>query len=76
MNMSVDNGDDNGDYCYMNSFTGYDINNHNSIDYTKERDEISTNIYLGKNGLLDGVDIDNMLPASALNQYVNMEYNN
>ena len=28
------------------------------------------------NGLPDGVGIDVMLPASALNQYINMEYNN
>ena len=27
-------------------------------------------------GLPDGVGIDNMLPASAVNQYLNIEYNN
>ena len=44
--MSVENGDINGDYCYMNSYTGSVINNQNSIDYTNKRDEISTNKYL------------------------------
>ena len=39
--MSVNNGDVNGDYCYMKSSTGYASNNQNSIDYTKERDAIS-----------------------------------
>ena len=29
-----------------------------------------------KNGLLDGVGIDAMLPASTLDKYANMEYNN
>ena len=46
MNVSVGNSDINGDYFYMNTSTGYVINNHNSIDYTKKRDEISTNRYL------------------------------
>ena len=64
MNMSVKNGDVNGDYCYMNSSTVTFINNHNSIGYTNKRDEISTNRHLrSKNGLPDGVDIDDMLPA-------------
>ena len=36
MNMSVDNGDVNGDYYYMNSSTGSVIRNHNSIDYAKK----------------------------------------
>ena len=73
VNMSVYNGDVNGDYCYMNSSTGYDIRNHNFIDYTNKRDEISTNTYLRKNyGLTDGVEIDDMLPVSAPNQYVDM----
>ena len=75
--MSVENGDINGDYCYMNSYTGSVINNQNSIDYTNKRDEISTNKYLRENtGLPDGVDIDDMLPASAPTQYFNTEYNN
>ena len=69
MNMSVDNGD----YCYINSYTWSVINTHNSIDYTNKKDKISTNIYLKENnGLTDGVDIDDMLPVSAPNQYVNM----
>ena len=44
--MSVENGDINGDYCYMNSSTESFIKNHNYIDYTKKRDDISTNKYL------------------------------
>ena len=77
MNMSVDNGDINGDYCYMNDSTISESKKQNYIDQTKKIDEISTNRYLMKdNGLTDGVSIDNMLPASALNQCVNMEYNN
>ena len=74
MNMSAGNGDFNGDYCYMNSCTGYESKNHKPIGYTKKRDEISNNRYLRENiALLDGVSIDDMLPASALNQYINME---
>ena len=76
MNMSFDNGGINGDYFYMNSSTGSESNHDNLIDYTKKIDEISTNGCLRENnGLPDGVGIDDMLPASALNQYVNMEYN-
>ena len=61
----------------MNSSTGSVINNHNYIDYTKKRDEISTNRYLMENnGLQDYVGIDVILPAPALNQYYNIEYNN
>ena len=61
----------------MNSSTGYFIRNQNSIDYTKKIDRISTNKYLRENiGLLDGVNIDDMLPVSATNKYVNKEYNN
>ena len=68
MNMSVDNGDVNGDYCNMNSSTCSESNNHNSVSYKKKRDEISTNRYLGENhGLLYSVVIDDLLPASALN---------
>ena len=70
-NMRVDNGDVNGDYCYMNIYTGYESKNSNSIDYTNKRDKISTQkIFKGNNGLPDGVVIYDMLPASALNQYV------
>ena len=36
MNMSVDNGDVNGCYFYINSSTGSDINNNSSIDYTNK----------------------------------------
>ena len=68
MNMRVRNGDFNVNYCFMNSYTGYESKSHNSIDYTKKRDEFFTNIYLRENnGLPDGVGIDDILPASALN---------
>ena len=74
MNMSVENGDVNVDYFYINSSTVYVINNHNYIDYTKNIYESSNNRHVkGNNGLLGGVGIDDMLPASAPNQYVNME---
>ena len=48
MNMNVDNDDFNGDYCHMNSSTGFVINNHNPIDLKKKRDKFTTNIYLGE----------------------------
>ena len=77
MNISVDNGDINGDSSYINGSTGSESNNPNSVDYTKKRDEISTNRYLMENnGLQDYVGIDVILPAPALNQYYNIEYNN
>ena len=77
MNMSVENSDVNGDCCYRNSSTGSITSNPSSIYHTKKRDEIYTNKYLRVNyGLPDGVDIDNMLPVYASNQYVNIEYNN
>ena len=77
MNMSVEKGDVNGDYCYMNSSTGYESKNHNDIDDTKIIHEICTNRCLMElNGLPDGVGIDYMLPASALIKYVETEYNN
>ena len=44
--MSVDNGDVNGDCYYMNSSTGSESKNHNTIDRANKRDEISINIYL------------------------------
>ena len=76
MNMSVYNGDANGEFFHMNSFTGSVINNYNYNYYTEKRDEISTNIYLRENNEFpDGVYIDNMLPASSPNKYLNMEYN-
>ena len=49
MNISVDNGDFNGDYFCINSSTGYVINNHNPIDYTKKIDKITTNRYFREN---------------------------
>ena len=45
MNTSVDNGDIDGDYCYMNGSTGSVIKNHSSVGYKNKRDEISTNIF-------------------------------
>ena len=57
----------------MNSSTGSESKNHNSMDYTKKIEDISTNRYLMENNVLpDGVGIDIMLPASTLNQYANM----
>ena len=78
VNIGAENDDINGDYCYINISTGYESNNHNTIDYTKKSDEFSTNRYylMENNGFPDGVVIDVVLPASALNQYDNMEYNN
>ena len=77
MNTSVENGDINGDYFYINSSMGSVINNHNYIDYTKKRYEIFTNRQLIENIVLtDGVEIHDMLPESALNKYVNIKYNN
>ena len=46
INMSVENGDDNGGYCYNNISTVYESNNHNYIDSTNKRDKISPNIYV------------------------------
>ena len=47
------------------------------MDYTKKRDEISTNrSEMENNGLQVGVDIDVMLPVYTLNKYDNIEYNN
>ena len=77
MNMSVENGDVNGDHFYINSSTRYESNNHNSIGYTNKRDSISTYMYLMViNVLPDGVGIDFMFPASTLNQCANMEFKN
>ena len=77
MNMSVDNGNGNGSYCYISSYTESVSNNQNSIDYTKKSDKISKKRYLMENiGLLDSEGIDYMLPKDALKIYVNTEYNN
>ena len=48
MNMNIDNGDVNGDYCHINSSTGPVINNNNPIYLKKKRDKFSTKIYLGE----------------------------
>ena len=46
INISVINSDINADYCYMNTYTGSVIINHNYIYYSKKRYEIYTTIYL------------------------------
>ena len=61
----------------MNSSIVSVINNHNSIEYIKKRDENFTNRYLRENyGLPESADVDDMSPACALNQYFNTQYNN
>ena len=75
--MSVENGVFSSEYFCMNSSTGSWTKNHNCINYTKKKDEISTNrCLMENNGLPYGVGIDDMLSASAPGQYVNTEYNN
>ena len=44
MNMGVENGDFNGGHFYMNSPTVPKSNNHNFIDSTNKRDQISPSI--------------------------------
>ena len=64
MNISIDNGDSNGDHCCVNSSIGYVTNNHDFIDYTKKIYEISTNRYFrGNNGLPDDIEIDDILTS-------------
>ena len=73
MNTCVYNGDINGVYCYMNTSTRYESNDHNFIYYTNRRDKHSTNIYVkGNNGLLDGVAIHIILSAPTLKTYFNI----
>ena len=61
----------------MNSYTGSESKNHDSIDSTKKRDAISPNrSEMENNGLHDVVGVDVVLSTSTLNQYDNMEYNN
>ena len=63
--MSVENGCVNGDNCCMNISTGFVIRYQNYIGYTNKGDEFYINKYLrDNNGLPDGVDIDDTLPAS------------
>ena len=77
MNAGVENGDVNCGHCYMNSYTGSESKNHNSIHYKNKRDEIYPNIYEMKStGLQDSVVIDVMLPVYILNQYASMEDKN
>ena len=57
--MGVENGDVNGNYCYMNGYTASKSKNHNSMDYTNKMEDISTNRYsIENNALPDGVGID------------------
>ena len=57
----------------MNGHTLSEAKYHNSIDSTNKRYENVTNISeMEDTGLQDGVDIDAVLPASAINQYSNM----
>ena len=77
MNIGVENGDVNGGHCYMNSLTGSESRNQNSIYYRKKIDEISPKRSEVENNVLqDGVVIYVILPVPTLNQYANMEYNN
>ena len=76
MNMGAENGCVNGGHCYMNSPTGSESKNHNSIDSTKKRYKIDPNkSEMENNGLQGGVGIDVMLPVSTLNRNSNMKFN-
>ena len=77
MNMSVDDCDFNIIYCYINVSLWSESQNHNYNGYTTKRDENYTNRYsIEKKWFPYGESIGVMLPVSALNQYINMEYNN
>ena len=68
MNISVENGDVNGGYCYTNISIGSESKNNNSINSTKKIYEIAPKRYvMENNGLPDGVGIDVMLLVSTLN---------
>ena len=63
--------------CYKNIHTVYESKNHSSVYSTNKSDENTPNrSEIENTGLQNGVDIDVMLAASKLRQYVNMEYNN
>ena len=58
----------------MNTHTISESKEHNFIYYTKKSDESAPKISEMKNtGLQDVFDLDVMLPASTLHQYVKME---
>ena len=77
INITVDNVDVNGYYCYINSTNGSESKNHSSVDYTYDIVETSTIRYVMENdGLPYCVGVGSLLPASTLNQYSNIEYNN
>ena len=74
MNIGVENGDVNSGHCYMNSLTGSESRNQNSIYYRKKIDEISPKRSEVENNVLqDGVVIYVILPVPTLNQYADME---
>ena len=61
----------------MNIHNISEAKNHNSVDFTENRDESAPKLSTMLNtGLQDGVDVDVLLSTSTLNQYANMEYNN
>ena len=60
----------------MKSHTLSEANNHNSTDYTNQRDgNVSNMSEMEYTVLHDVVEIDVMLPASTPHQYANKEYN-
>ena len=71
MNISVENGDSNGGYFYMNGSTGSIIRNHNYIDYKKKRDEISTNKYIRE--IMDFQMVYKFMICSLHPHFINME---
>ena len=61
----------------MNSHALYEANNMRSVDSINKRYGNAPNISeMEDTGLQDGVDIDYMLYASKIHQYINMECNN
>ena len=73
MNWGFFNGDVSGGHCYSNIQTVSESNNHKSIYSTNKSDKSTHNRSEMENTVLqDGVDIDVMLLASTLHQYVNM----
>ena len=74
MNVIVENIYFNDDYCYMNSSTGYESNNHNSIYF---KGKVMKIIPTDKKSDFEecyGVGIDVMLHASAISHFFNGLY--
>ena len=46
MNISVENVNFDGYYCYINTSTGYESKNHSYIDHKNKIDGIYTNKYI------------------------------